>query len=230
MNAAIIHFLLITFTIISSVLGVRDSSCTIGKIIADGTPCETSAVFGLTKQIAEELNQMGISFVSINSESGVNCTQGCSGFIQQAPLDSLSNISRKVGRVIKLSSAWRSTAQQYLLYQWKNQSKCGQTNIVFTPGTSNHEGGIAIDVPDYKLWEKVLTENGWSYPMPDIDKVHFEYGAGTQEFARKNLLAFQRLWNRNNPNQIISEDGVFGPETAAAFEKSPCDGWVENLE
>jgi hypothetical protein len=54
--------------------------CTIGSIISKGSPCETSAVLGLTKQIAAELNNMGIAFSPI-SGARISCTGGCSGYI-----------------------------------------------------------------------------------------------------------------------------------------------------
>lgn len=61
--------------------------------------------------------------------------------------------------------------------------------------------------------------------MPTSDKVHFEHGTGAATYARKNLEAFQRVWNRHNPNAKIAEDGIYGPATANAFNKSPCGGW-----
>ncbi len=61
--------------------------------------------------------------------------------------------------------------------------------------------------------------------MPTTDKVHFEHGTGARTYAEKNLEAFQRLWNKHNPNAKISEDGIYGPATANAFNKSPCNGW-----
>ena len=138
---------------------------------------------------------------------------------------SLDSITSKVGKSISLSSAWRSAAQQHLLYQFKSQGKCGQTNPVATPGTSNHEGGIAIDVPDYGTWKSHLTSNGWNYPLPTSDRVHFEFGSGASTFAKKNLIAFQRLYNKHNPTKKIGEDGIYGPATAAAFNSAPCTGW-----
>jgi len=39
------------------------------------------------------------------------------------------------------------------------------------------------------------------------------------------LLAFQKLWNKNNPNNKIAEDGIYGSETEKAFYNSPCNGW-----
>jgi hypothetical protein len=75
-----------------------------------------------------------------------------------------------------------------------------------------------------------LTSNGWNYPLPTSDKVHFEFGTGARTYAQKNLQAFQRLWNRHNPNAKIAEDGIYGPATANAFNKSPCNGWAAALE
>lgn len=125
---------------------------------------------------------MGIAFAQISGQY-ISCTGGCSGYIQKKGLDSLQAITNNAKKTIGLSSAWRSAAQQYLLYQWKAKGKCGQTNPVATPGTSNHEGGIAIDVPDYSAWRSLLTNNGWNYPLPDTDKVHFEFGTGAREYA-----------------------------------------------
>ena len=199
--------------------------CTLGGIISAGSPCETSSVLGLTKQIAAELSAMGITFAHISTVPRVQCGGGCSGFIQKKALDSLAAITAQHGS-ISLSSAWRSAAQQHLLYEFKAHGKCDQTNPVATPGTSNHEGGIAIDVPSYGTWRSTLEEHGWIYPLPTSDKVHFEYGSGAREYAQKNLIAFQRLWNRHNPNSKIAEDGIYGPATANALNKSPCNGWA----
>ena len=40
-----------------------------------------------------------------------------------------------------------------------------------------------------------------------------------------DVMAFQRLWNRNHPEDIIAEDGDYGPATAARIERSPADGF-----
>lgn len=57
------------------------AACTLGSVIAGGTQCETSVAAGLTKQIADELTAMGISFARISS-ARIACGGGCSGFIQ----------------------------------------------------------------------------------------------------------------------------------------------------
>jgi len=43
------------------------------------------------------------------------------------------------------------------------------------PKKLNHLGGNAIDINDPLKWKDVLTSNGWKYPYPETDNVHFEY-------------------------------------------------------
>ena len=56
------------------------AGCTLGSVISGGSQCETSVAAGLTKQIADEMTAMGISFARI-SGSRIACGGGCSGYI-----------------------------------------------------------------------------------------------------------------------------------------------------
>ena len=96
--------------------------------------------------------------------------------------------------------------------------------LAAVPGTSNHEGGAAIDTSYYSYWEATLANYGWVHSYPSSDPVHFDY-ASVKDLAQQNLIAFQRLWNRYNPSQQIAEDGIYGTATANAFYNTPCDGW-----
>jgi hypothetical protein len=40
-----------------------------------------------------------------------------------------------------------------------------------------------------------------------------------------SVLAFQRLWNLNRPEDPIDEDGIYGPQTEARLEASPIAGF-----
>jgi len=204
------------------------SGQTLGSVIAAGSPCVTSVAQGLTNQIANEMTLMGITFARISTVPRVTCNNGCSGLLQKKALDSLASITAAY-ESITLTSAWRSAAQQYLLYQWKARGQCGQTNPVATPGTSNHEGGIAIDTPYPDFWAAKLQAHGWIYPMPVADPVHFEFGTGARSFAQSNLKAFQRLYNKHTAGANIAEDGVYGPATAAALNAAPVNGWTTVL-
>ena len=92
------------------------------------------------------------------------------------------------------------------------------------PGTSNHEGGAAIDTSYYSYWESTLEKYGWTHTYPSSDPVHFDY-SNVKDLAKENLVAFQKLWNKNNPNSPIAEDGIYGKDTESAFYNTPCDGW-----
>ncbi len=65
---------------------------------------------------------------------------------------------------------------------------------------------------------------GWN-PLPG-DPPHFDYqGDAILDLRSQSILAFQQLWNQNHPNEIISEDGGFGPKTEAALNRSPAQGF-----
>jgi LAS superfamily LD-carboxypeptidase LdcB len=66
---------------------------------------------------------------------------------------------------ITLNSALRSSAQQYLLYKWKANGQCSQTNPVATPGTSNHEAGKAVDVSATAYWRTTLANYNYRYAL-----------------------------------------------------------------
>jgi hypothetical protein len=55
------------------------------------------------------------------------------------------------------------------------------------------------------------------------DPVHYNH-KGT-DVRKLSVLAFQKLWNRNNPNAKIGEDSLYGAGTEAALLKSPANGW-----
>ena len=56
--------------------------------------------------------------------------------------------------------------------------------------------------------------------------MHFDYtGAGGVDAP--SVLAFQRLWNLNNPTDKISTDGLYGPATEEKKKKSPRLGFAK---
>lgn len=189
--------------------------CTLGTAAG----CSTAVADGITRQIVSELNSMGYSFTTLSS-TWTRCSSPCINSLQTAAANSLASVAQSKNDYITLNSAFRSAAQQYLLYRW--QGTCGIT-IAARPGTSNHEGGLAVDLSSYTYWKSAMEAKGWRW-YGSGDAVHFDYLSGTS-VASANLKAFQRLWNRNNPAAKISEDGVFGPATEAALKQAPCSGW-----
>ena len=57
------------------------------------------------------------------------------------------------------------------------------------------------------------------------ESVHVDHLA-SPDFRRVNVEAFQRLWNRNNPDDRIEEDGLYGPATADRIARSPSGGFA----
>jgi peptidoglycan hydrolase-like protein with peptidoglycan-binding domain len=99
-------------------------------------------------------------------------------------------------------------------------------NPVAPPGRSNHQTGLAIDIEDPRGWEPFLIREGWQ-PLAG-DPPHFDYvGSGTKDIRGTAILAFQKLWNLNNPTAKIGEDGGFGPQTENALNKTSAKGFAK---
>lgn len=206
--------------------GPSDLKCCVGGssscILGTYSGCDSSGVSkGITNQIVAELNSMGYSFRNLNP-TWVHCN-GSPCTLQDGAANSLEKAAASKNDYITINSAFRSSAEQYLLYNMYQKHTCGIT-LAAQPGSSNHEGGRAIDTSNYSYWTSTLAAYGWVHSYPSSDPVHFDYTA-VPDLASKNLLAFQRLWNRHNPNSKISEDGIYGSQSANALYHTPCSGW-----
>ena len=95
--------------------------------------------------------------------------------------------------------------------------------VAAKPGRSNHESGRALDMSNYSEWITTLGVHGWSHNVPG-DPVHFEH-LGSPDIRGADILAFQRLWNRNAPDDQIAEDGDYGPITEARMKMAPAEGF-----
>lgn len=200
--------------------GVIESEVSVGSYTTSS--CSTSVVIGLSKQIAEEMNCMNPGSMAKFSAGG-NMK-----FTSNAVLPYLHGVAKtnleKVAktRVVQVNSAFRSVAQQYLLYRWYQLGRCG-IPVAATPGRSNHEGGRALDLQNYSQLVSAMAANSWSHNIPG-DPVHFEHLSSPDQRGR-DVLAFQRLWNRNNPGDKIAEDGAYGPQTEARLRAAPAEGF-----
>lgn len=196
------------------------SECTLGTAAG----CETSVLSGLTKQLVDELNAMGISFANFSDTSKILCSGSCEPFLQTAARDALSEATSAANSFLTLNSAYRSSAQQYFIYIRFLRRECNFKRAA-RPGTSNHEGGLAIDTSLYNEWRPRLEPFGWKW-FGNSDPFHFDYTeGGNRDVRRESLRAFQNLWNRNNPNDQIAADGLYGPTTSDRLSLAPCNGW-----
>jgi hypothetical protein len=73
---------------------------------------------------------------------------------------------------VPVTSGFRTRAQQQTLYAQRAKSPF----LVVPPGTSAHERGLAIDVPQAFVPRllQVSAQVGLCHPYPDTDPIHFE--------------------------------------------------------
>lgn len=199
-------------------VGGGGGGSTLGQQI--GATCDTDVALGLANQITNVLNSWGYSFKQVDSR-WIHCSGNC--VLQSAAADSLASAAAAVNDYITLNSAFRTSAEQYLLYKWYQQGRCS-ISLAASPGSSNHEGGRAIDTSYYSYWAGPLSNYGWVHSYPSSDPVHFDYN-GSPDIAQVTLKAFQALWNSHNPGSPLTEDGIYGPATENALYNSPCNGW-----
>jgi len=126
------------------------------------------------------------------------------------------------GGALEITSAYRTVVQQYLLRRWFELGRCGIAAAA-EPGSSNHESGRAVDIRNHAAWGDVLPQYGWVQTVPG-DDVHFDHVASPDDRGA-DVLAFQRLWNRNHAGDRLDEDGVYGPQTARRVAQAPAEGF-----
>jgi hypothetical protein len=203
-------------------LGIVRSEASVGDF--EDTTCSTAVVVGLSQQVAEEVDcLMPGQMVRVEEQDGIVFNGAAVlPYLDAEARDDLYAAAVAGGRELRINSAFRSVVQQYLLRTWFEQGRCGIAAAA-QPGRSNHEGGRAIDVDNWDEWVEDLPAHGWLHDVPG-DDVHFDHVA-SPDIRGADVLAFQRLWNRNNPDDLIAEDGDYGPQTAARIAISPSEGF-----
>jgi hypothetical protein len=95
------------------------------------------------------------------------------------------------------------------------------------PGESNHEIGIALDIAEAGTWRPALEAQQFRW-LGASDRVHFDYkgGGGPPAGTATDVLAFQKLWNRNHPTDKIAEDGRYSPAVEHRLRQAPPDGFA----
>lgn len=200
----------------------------VSKAVSDS--CTTSAVKGLGEQLVAEIQCLRPGTME-RIDDVPNTTLGSAVFpyMQTPAADALRKVAKTRTVKLVINSALRTLPQQYLLYRWYKTGRCG-IGLAATPGTSNHESGVAVDVNDNAGWRTGFQSNGFRW-LGASDPVHYDYvGPGRITLSGLSVLAFQRLWNRNNPTDKIGEDGAYGPATEARLAKSPIGGFPKGAD
>lgn len=189
------------------------------------TSCSTSDVLALSIQIAQEVDciQPGQLVPFMESPKIVFAGGAVLPYVSMVARDDLyAAVDAGGGMQLQVTSAFRTVVQQYLLRRWFELSRCGITAAA-EPGSSNHESGRALDVSNYSPWIAIMGAHGWSHDIPG-DPVHFEHLA-SPDIRGADVLAFQRLWNKNAPDDPIAEDGDYGPATEQRVKRAPAEGF-----
>ena len=207
---------------VSSPLAPSDSVAT-----AVAQSCTTTAVKGLATQLVDEIQCLRpATFARIDNAPGLALGSAVFPFLQTNAAKNLIAVQKARGTTMTINSALRTLPQQYLLYRWYQTGRCG-IGLAASPGTSNHEGAIAVDVDDNAGWLSAMTGNGFRW-LGASDPVHYDFtGGATVDLHGLSVEAFQRLWNRNNPTDKIAEDGSYGPSTETRLAQAPSGGFAK---
>ncbi|HVZ23914.1 MAG TPA: M15 family metallopeptidase, partial [Vicinamibacterales bacterium] len=199
------------------------AAATVGSY-TNSTGCSTSVVIGLSKQIAQEAGcENPNSFVSFQGASGITlASSAVLPYLVKDARDDLKTVA--ASNSLTVTSALRTLAQQYLLYEWYLQGRCGITAAA-TVGNSNHEGGRAVDLSNYSTRISAMAAHGWAHDVSG-DPVHFDHTASADDRSQ-DTHAFQVLWNLNHPGDQITVDGIYGPQTEARLVESPAAGFAQ---
>ena len=224
-----LHIVLVALGLATAACAMQDgpevaqtsAASTVGSHQYSG--CSTAVVIGLSRQIAREANcEHPGNFVSFGTGNGIHFTSNAVlPYLAQSARDDLKKVA--ASHPLYINSGLRTLAQQYLLYRWWQEGRCGITAAA-PVGTSNHEGGRAVDLSNWSTRISAMAAHGWRHDVPG-DAVHFDHTASA-DHRGQDVHAFQVLWNRNHPGDKISTDGIYGPQTQARLEKSPSTGFA----
>ena len=193
--------------------------------------CSTSSVDGLSRQIiAQARCNDADAFAPMPSRPNLETGGHIFLYLEVHARDRLLKVLKDhPDRTMKVHSALRTVAQQYLLSRWSNGKKCG-IQLATPPGESNHETGLALDIGSPGDWRPALEEQGFKW-LGAIDRVHFDFkGAGAASHEGLDVLAFQQLWNKNHPDDTIPESGHYGAPTEIRLKKSPASGFPQGAQ
>ena len=188
--------------------------------------CTTAAVKGLATQLVDEIQCLHPdTFARIDNTPGLDLGSAVFPFLQESAAKSLLAAQKARGKTMSINSGLRTLPQQFLLYRWYQTGRCG-IGLAATPGTSNHESGLAVDVDDNAGWRAAMTGSSFKW-LGASDPVHYDFvGSGSVDLKGLSVKAFQRLWNRNHPTDLVDEDGDYGPATSARLAKAPVGGFA----
>ena len=215
-----------------------EPAATVSAALSDSDPvsaaiaesCSTSVVKGLSTQLLDEIQCLRPgTFSSIEGLPGFELGSAVFPWLQTPAREALIAAQKRRGATMTINSALRTLPQQLLLHRWYEAGRCG-ISLAASPGTSNHESALAVDIQDNAGWREAMAAHGFIW-LGASDPVHFDFeGDGRIDIGGVSVLAFQRLWNRNHPEDRIDEDSEYGPATEERLANSPVGGFPKGAD
>lgn len=134
--------------------------------------------------------------------------------------------------VFIVNSAGRTVAeQQTLINKWNQGGTYNRPPYLYKPAmpatASNHvaNGGVAVDIGDWRRFAQVCERYGFKHSYPDSDPVHFDFvgvgnasgGSGTFNKDVQNRQSW--MISRGYDLGPTGADGIAGPMYASAVQK-----------
>ena len=188
--------------------------------------CSTESVDGLSRQIIEQARCIKPNdFVALPKRANLLLDAHVFPYLELAARDHLVHaLAAHSALTMTVHSVLRTVAQQYLVWHWAASKICG-VQLATPPGESNHEIGTALDIAEAGKWRPALEAEEFHW-LGAADRVHFDYkGAGGSPHTATDVLAFQKLWNRNHHDDAIAEDGRYTPAMEQRLKKAPPAGF-----
>jgi len=188
--------------------------------------CTTASVDGLSRQIIAQARCIRPNaFVPLPSRPNLVVASQVFPYLELEARDHLLKaIDAHPKAKMTINSALRTVAQQYLVWRWSATKRCG-VPLATPPGESNHEVGVALDIAEAASWRQALEAQDFKW-LGASDRVHFDYKSSSSAGrTATDVLAFQKLWNKNNPSDKIPEDGRYNPATEQRLKQAPADGF-----
>jgi D-alanyl-D-alanine carboxypeptidase len=189
--------------------------------------CTTASVDGLSRQIIAQARCIKPNaFVPLPSRPNLVIASQVFPYLSLEARDHLLKaVDARPKLKMTVNSALRTVAQQYLVWRWSATKRCG-VPLATPPGESNHEVGVALDIAEAGSWRPLLEAQDFKW-LGSSDRVHFDYkGATATPGSSTDVLAFQKLWNRNHPTDKITEDGRYSPNVEQRLKQAPPDGFT----
>lgn len=202
---------------------------TVGAV-ADGlSDCSTNEVYGLSSQMLHQLHcdHPGV-LDDIHSIEQLCMSSSLLPYLDRQAGNALKTALNHSTNPFTVTSSFRTMAEQYVLYQWSSNSRCGHSQTEDRPGSSDHMKGVALDISQYQQFKHEASTSRFQW-QGESSPTRFIFSSSTFDVERALVRSFQKLWNVNHPTEKVVEDGVYGPQTqtvlrrtaAAGFKKAP---------